>query len=466
MKDNYQIPLKTAHFKQRRFIDSKAKRKIVRAGRRGGKTTGIAIFAVEQFLANRRILYATPTTDQIARFWSEVTTALAEPIADGVLKKNETEHFIEKPGTEQRIRAKTAWNADTLRGDYADVLIMDEWQLMNEDAWAVVGAPMLIDNNGDAVFIYTPPSMHSKSVTKAVDPRHASKMYASALEEMKIAEQEARRPRWEAFHFSSLDNPYLSTEGLSEVTRDMTALAYRQEILAEESDEAPGALWKRATLDAGRIRRAPEFTRLVVGVDPPGGATECGIVAVGTALCRCQGKPELHGFVIEDASLKGAPDEWSKAVAAVYGDREADIVVGEKNYGGDMVRHTIWTANPLIHYKDVQATRGKAVRAEPIAALYENGKIHHIGQFKDLEEELCNWIPGIGMDSPNRLDALVWAMTEIYPELAYMKAPKTPLEPPRPEDLNNGLPQFARNVEAKFARQFDKKINTVRRTYF
>ena len=467
LKRSYEVQLKLPHPRQQQFIDSTTKRKIIRAGRRGGKTTGIAIFAVKQFLEHgRRVLYATPTGDQISRFWSEVTNALSELVADGVLRKNETEHFIEKPGTEQRIRAKTAWNADTLRGDYADVLIMDEWQLMNEDAWAVVGAPMLIDNNGDAVFIYTPPSQHTRSVIKADDPRHASKMYARALEEMQLAEKEGRKPRWEAFHFSSLDNPYLSSEGLAEVTRDMTQLAYRQEILAEESDEAPGALWKRATLDAGRVRIAPDFTRLVIGVDPPGGATECGIVAVGAALCSCKGTREVHGFVIEDASMKAGPDEWSRAVASLYDERGANLVVGEKNYGGDMVRHTIWTAGPQIHYKDVQATRGKAVRAEPIAALYEQGKVHHIGVFDDLEEEMCNWIPGIGMDSPNRLDAMVWAFTEIYPELTYLKGPKEPLAKPTPEQLNNNLVTFARNIEAKFAKQFDRKTKTVGRTYF
>jgi len=290
----YTVTLRLPHPNQSRFINSQAKRKIIRAGRRGGKTTGIAIFALEQFLKKRRVLYATPTGDQIAKFWSEVTGALAECIAAGVFKKNETNHLIEAVGTEQRIRAKTAWNADTLRGDYADVLIMDEWQLMNEDAWATVGAPMLIDNNGDAVFIYTPPSLHSKSVTKAEDPRHASKMYARALEEMKLAKAEDREPRWEAFHFTSLDNPYLSQEGLAEVARDMTALAYRQEILADESDEAVGALWVRETIEKYRVRVAPDMARLVIGVDPPGGATECGIVAAGVAPCTCKGARESH----------------------------------------------------------------------------------------------------------------------------------------------------------------------------
>ena len=128
------IHLPRPHAKQRSFVYSKAKRRIVRAGRRGGKTVGVSILAVETFLAGKRVLYAAPTAEQIARFWTTVTRSLDEPIKAGALRKNETEHLIEVAGTENRIRAKTAWNADTLRGDYADLLILDEWQLMDEDA--------------------------------------------------------------------------------------------------------------------------------------------------------------------------------------------------------------------------------------------------------------------------------------------------------------------------------------------
>ncbi len=144
--------LKRPHTKQDAFINSPAKRKVIRAGRRGGKTTGAAILAVKTFLAGRRVLYTAPTQEQVEAFWSEVKTALREPIEAGVFQKNETRHTIELPYSEQRIRGKTAWNADTLRGDYADLLIFDEYQLVDADAWSLVGAPMLLDNDGDAVF--------------------------------------------------------------------------------------------------------------------------------------------------------------------------------------------------------------------------------------------------------------------------------------------------------------------------
>jgi hypothetical protein len=100
---------------------------------------------VEAFLRGKRVLYAAPVADQINRWWHEVTLALQEPVAAGVYKQNITEHTIELPMTEQRLKGKTAFNADTLRGDYCDLLLLDEYQLMNEDAWGVVGAPMMLD---------------------------------------------------------------------------------------------------------------------------------------------------------------------------------------------------------------------------------------------------------------------------------------------------------------------------------
>jgi len=220
--------LRLPHPRQLEFIRSPAKRRVVRAGRRGGKTVGIAILACEQFLAGRRVLYAAPTSEQTGRFWFEVTAALAELIDSKIVTKNESEQFIERPRTENRIKAKTAWNSSTLRGDYADLLILDEWQLMAEDTWDEVGAPMLLDNNGDAVFIYTPPSLRSTGVSKARDPRHASKMFKAA--------QADTTGRWAAFSFSSHDNPYISAEALEDITRDMSLDAYRKEILAQDDE--------------------------------------------------------------------------------------------------------------------------------------------------------------------------------------------------------------------------------------
>ena len=394
------------HPKQGAFIESTAKRKVIRAGRRGGKTVGVAILAVKAFAAGRRILYATPTQDQIERFWFEVKQALAVPIDQGLVVKNETKHTIERVGSENRIRAKTAWNADTLRGDYADLLILDEWQLMAEDAWELVGAPMLLDNNGDVVFVYTPPSIRSQSVTKARDPMHAAKLF-------KKAEQDTSG-RWQTFHFSSLDNPNLSREGLETITSDMTQLAYEQEILAIDREDNPRALWKHETIESLRLVQAPNLHRVVIALDPSATSTgdEAGIIAAGIGYCSCKGKPEVHGFVLDDASIQASPSEWASAAVTLYYKLKADRLVAEQNNGGEMVSLTIGTIRGAPPVKLIHASRGKQTRAEPIAALTEQRKIHHVGIFPQLEAEMCQWAPG-DPQSPNRLDAMVWAMTEL-----------------------------------------------------
>jgi len=393
------------HPEQHAFVVSRKPRKVIRAGRRGGKTTGVARLASDYFLEGWRVLYGAPTTEQVGRFWFEIKQAFHELTEAGVFAKNESEHFIERPGTEQRIRAKTAWNADTLRGDYADLLILDEYQLMSEDAWGVVGAPMLLDNNGHAVFVYTPPSLHSKSTTKARDPLHAPKLFKRA--------QADTTGRWETFHFKSADNPFISHEAIEEIAGDMTSLAYRQEILAEDVDEVPGALWSRELVETQRIVAVPdevELTRVVVGVDPPGGATECGIVVAARGS-------DGNGYVLADDSVKTTPAGWGHRVVAAYEDNSADRVIGEANYGGDMVESTIRGVardeGMSVSYTSVQATRGKAVRAEPVAALYEKGHVFHVGSFPALEEEMVSYVPGESSKSPNRMDALVWALTHL-----------------------------------------------------
>ena len=385
---------------QERFIDSPAKRKVIRAGRRGGKTTGIAILAIIAFSQGRRVLYAGPTEDQLSAFWWEVKNSLRELIDAKVVKKDETRHFIEVPGSKQRIRAKTAWDSESLRGDYADLLILDEWQMMHENAWELVGAPMLLDNDGDAVFIYTPPSLHSVSnASKAKDPRHASRMYKKA-----DADESGR---WEAFHFSSRANPHISSEALDELAQDMTALAIRQEIEAEDVDEVPGALWKVQTIEQNRVVRAPDLHRIVVGVDPSGGGDDIGIVAAGLGADR-------HGYTLADRSQPGhlGPRNWAKAAIQLYYQLEADRIVCEKNFGGDMVLSTIRQIDAHVPVKLVHASRGKAVRAEPVAAAAEGGREHHVGNLPALEDEMTTWVPGDNW-SPNRLDAKVWALSEV-----------------------------------------------------
>lgn len=187
----------------------------------------------------------------------------------------------------------------------------------------------------------------------------------------------------------------------------------RQELNAELLEDTPGALWTRGQLDGLRVVRAPELIRVVTAIDPSAtaGGDEAGIVTAGIGMCDCQGEPALHGFVLSDRSAQASPQVWAREAVADYHLFGADALIAEDNNGGEMVAVTISTVEDAPPVKRIHASRGKAARAEPIAMLYEQGRVHHVGAFAKLEDELCSWVPG--MASPNRLDALVWALTEL-----------------------------------------------------
>jgi phage terminase large subunit-like protein len=187
----------------------------------------------------------------------------------------------------------------------------------------------------------------------------------------------------------------------------------RQEIDGEVIEDRPDALWSRMLLEACRVTAAPPLQRVVVGIDPPGssraGADACGIVAAGLAE---------NGFyyVLEDASVAGlSPAGWASKAVAVFRRLNADALVAEVNMGGEMVRGVIREVDATVPIREVRATRGKWLRAEPVAALYEQGKVKHVGGFPQLEDEMCDFgFDGLSSGrSPDRLDALVWAITDL-----------------------------------------------------
>ena len=197
------------------------------------------------------------------------------------------------------------------------------------------------------------------------------------------------------------------------VTRYAGTRLGRQELLGEMVEERANALWTRDMLEACRRDTAPPLRRLVVAIDPPASsharADACGIVAAGI---------DADGFVhvLEDASLAAArPAAWARVAVALYHARDADDLVAEVNQGGEMVGAVIGEADASIPVRQVRATRGKYLRAAPVAQLYEQGRVHHIGAFPALEDEMCAFGPN-GLEngrSPDRLDALVWAITAL-----------------------------------------------------
>lgn len=201
----------------------------------------------------------------------------------------------------------------------------------------------------------------------------------------------------------------------------------RQELLAEVLDDNPGALWRRSVIDEMRITRAdlPDLQRIVVAIDPAVStnehSNETGIVVCGVSAPDKQG--ERKGYVLEDASGVYSPDEWSRTAAACYHRWEADLFVAEGNQGGNLVEQVIRSVESVRRARVtmVHASRGKFTRAEPVSALYEQGRIHHVGPFNELEDQMVSFTPDFDRDkqgySPDRVDALVWGFTELFPRV-------------------------------------------------
>ena len=197
----------------------------------------------------------------------------------------------------------------------------------------------------------------------------------------------------------------------------------RQELEGEILSDIPGALWNRDSIDATRIYDVPEdLERVYVAVDPATSnnenSDEHGIVVVGLKRDK---DGYQRGYVLEDGSLRGQPEDWAKKVVSLYRFWSADKIIAEKNQGGQMVESTIKAVDRSVPVELVHASRGKVVRAEPISALYEQGRVHHVGRFDTLEDQMCLFsvdnIRNISNGSPDRVDALVWGLTKIFDKI-------------------------------------------------
>lgn len=221
------------------------------------------------------------------------------------------------------------------------------------------------------------------------------------------------------FQINPGDNKANLPTGYLAELEGQSARLQKRFLLGEFSDENPNALFADETIDKWRVLdgKVPEMVRVVVAVDPSGSGDidnadndAIGIAVVGLGT-------DGNAYVLEDCTVKAGPATWGKIATDAYDRHQANVIVGEGNYGGAMVQFTIQTARRSTPYKQVNATRGKSVRAEPISALYEQGKVRHVGYFRELESELTGFstIGYVGQGSPNRADALVWGLTELFP---------------------------------------------------
>jgi phage terminase large subunit-like protein len=183
----------------------------------------------------------------------------------------------------------------------------------------------------------------------------------------------------------------------------------RQELEGELLEDVEGALWNRDLLDSTRVDKAPSLVRIVIGIDP---ATTSGEKSDFTGIVVAGRSAEGHFYVLQDATMKGTPRSCMSKAVSLFRDWHADRIIGEVNNGGDYIESVLRTVDPNVPYKSVRATRGKLVRAEPVSALWEQGRGHIVGSIPQLEDQMCSFVQD-STESPDGLDACVWAATEL-----------------------------------------------------
>ena len=294
----------------------------------------------------------------------------------------------------------SAHDPESLRGPQFDAAWVDElakWKKA-DDTWDMLQFALRLGENPRQVVTTTPQNV---GVLKAI----------------------LKNPSTTVTHAPTTANrAYLAASFLEEVTtRYAGTWQGAQELEGLLIEDIPGALWTTKMIEDGRLDVAPDCSRIVVAVDPSvtGNATsdECGIIVVGAIT---DGPPQTwRAVVLEDATVKGAsPDQWARAAIAAMHRHGADRLVAEVNQGGDLVGGVLRTVDPLVSYRGVRATKHKSVRAEPVAALYEQGRVSHLRHMAALEAQMCLMTPQgyQGKGSPDRVDALVWALIDLMIE--------------------------------------------------
>jgi len=388
-----QIRLPAPHDGQQQVKDEARRFNVVACGRRWGKTTWGVDRAVNGILHGWPVGWFAPSYKYVQEVWRTVDR-LMDPI---ITMSNAQERRMEfktggtfevwsfanddEPGQSRAYKRAIIDEAGIIAKENADFI---------ETGWQEAIRPTLADYIGDAYFLSTP-----KGKNGFYD------LYQWGAKEGMEEWMSWRMPTW--------TNPHIPESEIEAMRRDMSRRKYEQEVAAKFLDQAEGALWTWDTLNNNREDNPPAMQRIVVGVDPAGGGPD----EIGIIVC---GKSGGHAYVLDDVSMKGSPNAWASAVASAYRRHSADRVVAERNFGGDMVESTLRTADANLPVKVISASRGKQQRAEPVAALYEQGKVHHVGEHPQLEDQMTTWDPANDKDSPDRVDALVWALTELMLE--------------------------------------------------
>ena len=234
-----------------------------------------------------------------------------------------------------------------------------------------------------------------------------------------------------SFQINPHDNRKNLAAGYLETLEGLSERLKRRFLDGLFADATPNQLFKEEDLDRWRVidQQLPEMIRIVVAVDPSGADDENNADNDAIGICVAGLGTDGNGYVLEDCTVKAGPATWGKVATDAYDRHKADKIVGEANYGGAMVKYVIQTARPRTPFAMVTASRGKVVRAEPISALFETGKARLVGYMRELEDELTAFstVGYMGEQSPNRADAMIWALTELFPGM--VKEPKKEEKP-------------------------------------
>lgn len=385
---------------------------LIRTGRRWGKTRSGAEWVREQveIHGRRHIALVSDTA-------TDVRHIMVEGPKSGILAISPPWNRPHYEPSKRRLTwpngaVATTYSAedpDQLRGPGHDAAWADELAKWTRQREAWDNLEMTLSEEGGRCVVTTTP--RPTPVVKELSKREDVVLTLGHMRE----------------NAANIDPVYLAN---LEARHEGTRLG-RQELAGELLEDVEGALWHLICdgwpcskpgghIEPLRVKKAPDLERVVIAIDPSGsddeGASEQGIVSVGRAFCDCKSKgngagPERHFFVLADNSGHYTPDGWGRRAVYAYRALAADRIVAEANFGGQMVESTIRTIDQAVSYKGVTASRGKLIRAEPVAALSEQGKVHFVGAFPELEDQLCNWVPG--QKSPDRLDAYVWGITEL-----------------------------------------------------
>jgi predicted phage terminase large subunit-like protein len=290
------------------------------------------------------------------------------------------------------ITFKSADNPNTLYGENVYAFVFDEYSRAKEDAWFALRTTIT----------YT--KAKGKFIGNVVSKNWAWDLARKA--------ERGEDPDFEYFKITAweaVEAGILSREEVEQAKKDLPPRMFKMLYMAEFS-EIEGALWTWDTIQKNRVDEAPELKRIVVAVDPAvtsnQGSDETGIVVVGLG-------EDDHLYVTGDYSGKYSPAQTARRIMQAYAEHEANIVIGEVNNGGDFIQEVLNLVGGGVSYKSVHASRGKFTRAEPVAFLYSQGRVNHCGKFPSLEDQMITWSPESGDKSPDRIDALVWGVTEL-----------------------------------------------------